>query len=1022
MIPQRVYLKNFLCHGEQIFDFGGHSVWLLHGPNGVGKSAVFDAMIYALFGEHERRHKSGTAVADLVRYGETSMRVEFDFEYRERRYRVWRTRERSGTVRQGVGEFHTASGPPRPIPNVNSVAELKKWVHDTIGLTCEAFTSAVLLRQGAAERLIDAARDARRDLFRSIIDLEPYIRLHRAMADERTGLTRVVRDAEAELRNAPDVSDEQLAAATAALGAAAAAWEQAQVAEAAARERLGHARVWDALITQREAICRQLAEARDRTARSDELGKAVERLRELRQLVPALERVATSRAATATATAAHAQLVEKLNAATNRRDELDGASRQERQKAAAEGERLRTLDGEIAILTGQRDRLTEQIAQADKAADLHCRLAEARARVFDADMDEQLAAAERALTDAQTARDTFQPFEIIHQSRTAYRNATIAARAASEAEVRAAADVVRLQGQADDSRRASERAASRAEEARQAAALADRDQADARKRLERFCSAAGAATCTECGQPVTAAHAAAERPRLEAAVCAADAHAARYRTDADAATEAATFARTAADTRTAERVAAEAAREVAARDRRTAEARAADARTAFDNACDELPPEMVARVVEIEADGFPSEADARDARSLGRQVKSRTTARDVARSRCQERDDTNREIATLEDAIAVVGAPPDVSAARAELAVCGERLTSLGTQRTQAERTQQRAAAAELDFNTRLAAALGEMTRLAGEVGGAEASAAAARANLEDAVGALPPEPLNEDPVALADELQRLEAGNVEREFDALAEDRALQAGRERQRDETEDAIRDRVPEDARRPAAEVEVEVTAAERATRAAEKARDEARRGAEHLSARRTERDALRLRLTDAERDHALYTRLTDLLGAEGIQLHLIRQAERRIVDLANEGLGRVSCGELRLEPPDPDSTEALDLSVRRTGCPDPIPVGNLSGGQRCRVAIALALAVCRFACGETQPLQSLVIDEAFANLDRDGRMAMIDVIRDGGLAGGALQRIIIVSHHEDVAAAFPVGYRLENVAGATVVARF
>ena len=99
MIPLRVYLKNFLCHSEYAFVFDQHPVWLLHGPNGVGKSAVFDAMVYALFGEPNRREGSKTAVADLVRYGETSMRVEFDFEYRGRRYRVWRTRTRSGQRR-----------------------------------------------------------------------------------------------------------------------------------------------------------------------------------------------------------------------------------------------------------------------------------------------------------------------------------------------------------------------------------------------------------------------------------------------------------------------------------------------------------------------------------------------------------------------------------------------------------------------------------------------------------------------------------------------------------------------------------------------------------------------------------------------------------------------------------------------------------------------------------------------------------------------------------------------------------
>jgi DNA repair exonuclease SbcCD ATPase subunit len=207
--------------------------------------------------------------------------------------------------------------------------------------------------------------------------------------------------------------------------------------------------------------------------------------------------------------------------------------------------------------------------------------------------------------------------------------------------------------------------------------------------------------------------------------------------------------------------------------------------------------------------------------------------------------------------------------------------------------------------------------------------------------------------------------------------------------------------------------------RVAQEAQRARDAAREVVAELARQRQQREEALRRLADVERSHALHDRLAGLLGPQGIQLDLLRDAERRIIELANVTLRRVSRGELSFEPPDPAATQALDLSVRRAGCPEPIPVANLSSGQRCRVAISLALAVCRFACGEAQPLQSIIIDEAFANLDRDGRMAMIDVIHDRQIAGNMLQRIIVVSHHEDVAAAFTVGYRMENTGGSTRV---
>ena len=191
MIPLRVFLKNFLCHAEQEFQFEDHPVWLLHGPNGVGKSAVFDAMVYALYGESRRSDSRKNAVVDVIRHGEASMRVEFDFELSGQRFRVWRARVRSGQTKQGV--YQWVNGQWTPVRNITSDRDLKQWVSNKLDLTYEAFVTAVLLRQGAAETLIDADKEKRRELFRSLIDLEPYIRLHERVKVRRTEILGCVR-------------------------------------------------------------------------------------------------------------------------------------------------------------------------------------------------------------------------------------------------------------------------------------------------------------------------------------------------------------------------------------------------------------------------------------------------------------------------------------------------------------------------------------------------------------------------------------------------------------------------------------------------------------------------------------------------------------------------------------------------------------------------------------------------------------------------------------------------------------
>ena len=1024
MIPLRVYLHNFLCHIDQEFLFDGHPVWLLHGPNGVGKSAVFDGIVYALFAESNRREGCRTAVADLIRYGEASMRVEFDFEYRGRRYRVWRTRTRRGQPRQGVGEFLNGDRNARPIRQVSSARDLEAWVCDTLGLTYDAFVSAVLLRQGAAERLIDADREARRDLFRGIINLDPYIHLHEAVTTARSVLSGEVRALQTLLERMPEVTDEQIAAASAAHAQAEEAWQQARTAENAARNRLAHARIWETLGETCQTIRRQLDAARGRAARAAELAQTIDRLRRLRVVVPALARVADLRRAAEAAETTLVRLNAERTAAAAGHAQLLAAADQARQQAAAHGSRAAELERLIGSSTAQCDRLRAEIERADQTVGLQRRLEEERLALagFEPDLDARYAQAEEAAAEAQAARDAYPLLEAVYQHRTTYCQATAHARRGGEIEATATAQVQRLKWEETRAAQSAQTEGGRAEAARQAVAVANNELTWARDRLGRFCTVAGAAVCSECGQPIDAAHAARERSRLEQAVRDTESAIGHCQDESRAAAAAAEAARQTARQLETERRQAEDDRAEAARNRGQAETRADEASSAFDSFHAELSPELAERVGGIDTDGFPIRVDVDRARETGRHLSRRTQARDDLRNRRQDRDSRIAAIATLEEAVRVVGAPADVTAARTELDCVVQSLEELDRARAEAEQEQRNAEQTERKLVEAIRQAASEVTGLAAAEGGAQANATNARARYEEAVRTLPPGALAWDPEALEEELQGFEAANVESEFVAMEEDRTLQAERERHLAQAERQIEEQVPLDARRPSDEVAPEIEVAERAVQLAEQACDAARDESARLAHQRADREATQAQLTAAAHTHALHDRLADLLGPAGIQLDLVRRAEWRIIELANETLGRVSRGELRFEPPDPVGSRAFDLSVRRVGCPEPIPVGNLSGGQRCRVAVSLALAVCRFASGEAQPLQSVIIDEAFANLDRDGRMAMIDVLRDGSVAGDLLRRIIVVSHHEDVAAAFPVGYRLQNIAGATSVIPF
>src|SRR5262249_28054915 len=149
----------------QQVDFDGSSLWMLAGVNGSGKSSVFDAVTYALFGYH----RGGSQHADeLINKDSDGLLVEFDFTLDGHHYRIKRSLRRKaggGTTstqqvlrRQANGDGHEDW---IAVEGTGQRREFEAWVNDHIGLTYETFTSSVLLLQGKAEKLLDSTAKGR---------------------------------------------------------------------------------------------------------------------------------------------------------------------------------------------------------------------------------------------------------------------------------------------------------------------------------------------------------------------------------------------------------------------------------------------------------------------------------------------------------------------------------------------------------------------------------------------------------------------------------------------------------------------------------------------------------------------------------------------------------------------------------------------------------------------------------------------------------------------------------------------
>jgi DNA repair protein SbcC/Rad50 len=263
---------------------------------------------------------------------------------------------------------------------------------------------------------------------------------------------------------------------------------------------------------------------------------------------------------------------------------------------------------------------------------------------------------------------------------------------------------------------------------------------------------------------------------------------------------------------------------------------------------------------------------------------------------------------------------------------------------------------------------------------------------------------------ALDVEQQRLATAGVLELYRQLEQDNANRDGWMNRLAEVGRQIEE-VPTDGRVLVADAEKQLTAAKQAATNADTARDAAKKMADDLAGEADRIRTLVEEIASAERKADLHRKLDDLLGKGGLQRELVRTAEREIVRLANDTVQNLSDGDLSVELDDDveGDDEAFALRIRRADGPTPIGVNYLSGSQQFRVAVSVALAIGRFAAGQARPLESVIIDEGFGSLDRDGlRCAAAELNR----LRQQLRRIILVSHQEEFADRFPVVIRLTH----------
>ena len=185
--------------GVQVLDFdrlGSSGLYLITGDTGAGKTTIFDAITFALFGEASGNNRDSSMLRSKYAKDDAPTYVELTFSYDGKVYTVNRHPKYERAKTRGTGTTTKPAGAELTYPDGRQVTkngEVDAAIREIIGLTREQFSQIAMISQGDFRKLLQAETSERQKIFRDIFKTDFYVMLQNQLK-ERTGEIRTQRE------------------------------------------------------------------------------------------------------------------------------------------------------------------------------------------------------------------------------------------------------------------------------------------------------------------------------------------------------------------------------------------------------------------------------------------------------------------------------------------------------------------------------------------------------------------------------------------------------------------------------------------------------------------------------------------------------------------------------------------------------------------------------------------------------------------------------------------------------------
>ena len=182
---------------------GTGGLYLITGDTGAGKTTIFDAITYALYGEASGDNREVSMFRSKYAEAGTPTEVELVFSYAGKEYKVTRNPEYDRPKTRGEGFTTQKADAALEYPDgrvLTKVKEVNEAIENILGISRRQFSQIAMIAQGDFLKLLLASTEERKAIFRQIFKTDLYRNLQEKLKHESGELNNQCETAKGSIR------------------------------------------------------------------------------------------------------------------------------------------------------------------------------------------------------------------------------------------------------------------------------------------------------------------------------------------------------------------------------------------------------------------------------------------------------------------------------------------------------------------------------------------------------------------------------------------------------------------------------------------------------------------------------------------------------------------------------------------------------------------------------------------------------------------------------------------------------